>query len=175
MTTTKISEGRTPYSMNPGLDALQKCSEVAQQNLIDDLNGISDFCLELSSVQSKMNDAAYFENAIADAKRSIDIAHGVFDTLAHADCVQGVKVGVCDGTENGSMTEQQKRNDDMFAAAFQYCPASKSHQRACQENPVKMPNSKPSSAAVSSTEDRVREPIQCGFVCRIWNGLKNIF
>ncbi len=183
---TRLIQDSNQYSMNPSQDAIQRCSEIAQLNMIDDLNSFSDFCLQVSTIQGELNHTSYLETAIANAKRNIDIAKGLFRSLSHADCVKGVRLGVCDGSEDGTFTKQQQRYDNMFAAAYQYCPSLKSNKRAVAEDRKLTTGTQDRAPAQEGAapaglvtpldrESRVRPDIQCGFFCRIWNGLTSIF
>ncbi len=164
------------YSWNPTLDATQRCQVVAQQRMIEDLNKMSEFCLEVSTVQSELSRSSYLENAIADAKQNIDIAHNFFDTLSHADCMQGVRSGLCDGSQDGTFTKQRQRYDSMFAKAFQYCPSLRSHR-----NDVIADRQKSNDAGTEGTRDpesAVSKELQCGILCHLrsfWTRLTSVF
>ncbi len=170
----KLIQTSSQFSWNPSQDAIQRCSELAQISMIDNLNSFSDFCLEVSTVQGELNHSSYLETAIANAKRNIDIAHGLFNSLSRADCVRGVSLGVCDGSQNGSFTEQQQRYEHIFASGLQYCPNLKSHKQAVVDDRKKA-GDQPDRGPAADPESRVRPEIQCGFFCRMWTILTKPF
>lgn len=157
------------YSWVPGEEAIQMCRAEAQKQMIEDLNSFSDACLEVATVQGERNHTSYYEGAIADAKRNMDIAKDLFDSLKQMDCVKDLTYGDCDGKADGSFTEDQKKYDAYFAKAKEYCPILKSHKKSAVDEQKQV-------AADGKSEDpelKVRSNIQCGAVCGAFTYLRN--